>query len=115
MKQDVKAAWIEALNSDAYEQGAGCLRDYDNKYCCLGVLCEIYRQENPEIRSWEMINRGVYTFCTGDQRDYRSDVTLPPPVREWAGLQEHEQEVLADLNDGGVGFSLIAQTIAALL
>ena len=35
--------WIEALRSGKYEQAKGILRDVDdnNKFCCLGVACEI--------------------------------------------------------------------------
>lgn len=33
--------WIEALRSGKYQQGNGYLRTIDDKYCCLGVACEI--------------------------------------------------------------------------
>lgn len=37
---EVKEQWVNALKSGEYEQGNNHLC-YSNKYCCLGVLCEI--------------------------------------------------------------------------
>lgn len=35
----VKTAWVQALRSGRYRQGAGALHDYtNNTFCCLGVL-----------------------------------------------------------------------------
>src|SRR6056297_2776684 len=34
--------WIDALRSGKYEQNISALRSNDNKFCCLGVLCDIY-------------------------------------------------------------------------
>lgn len=33
--------WIEALRSGDYKQGNRLLRDIEDNYCCLGVLCEV--------------------------------------------------------------------------
>ncbi len=41
MDQAVKDRWTVALRSGKYEQGAGMLRSAKDKYCCLGVLCDI--------------------------------------------------------------------------
>ena len=43
MNKEVKQAWIKALRSGEYEQGTGYLRSEDNKFCCLGVLCDIMK------------------------------------------------------------------------
>lgn len=40
--------WTEALVSGDYKQGNQTLRDKNNKYCCLGVLCDIL----PDVE-WE--------------------------------------------------------------
>ena len=42
---EIKAKWLEALRSGKYEQGKGCLRDHEGKYCCLGVLADIVDPE----------------------------------------------------------------------
>lgn len=37
--------WVAALRSGKYVQGGGFLRTPEDKYCCLGVLCDL--QESP--------------------------------------------------------------------
>jgi hypothetical protein len=37
-------AWLDALRSGKYYQGEGRLRS-ENKYCCLGVACDVLRDE----------------------------------------------------------------------
>ena len=44
MKPEIKQKWINALRSGEYEQGRKSLRDR-NKYCCLGVLCDLHAKE----------------------------------------------------------------------
>jgi hypothetical protein len=41
MDTKLKAEWIAALRSGKYKQGRLFLRDSEDNYCCLGVLCEI--------------------------------------------------------------------------
>ena len=36
----IQKQWVKALESGKFEQGKSALC-YENKYCCLGVLCEI--------------------------------------------------------------------------
>lgn len=33
--------WIEWLNDPLHKQGKGRLRDFEDRYCCLGGLCEV--------------------------------------------------------------------------
>lgn len=40
MKREMLDGWLSALRSDEYEQGTGMLK-YENKFCCLGVLCHL--------------------------------------------------------------------------
>lgn len=44
MNAKVKKLWLKALRSGDYKQGAGALRS-DHSFCCLGVLCDLHRQE----------------------------------------------------------------------
>lgn len=41
--------WIEALESGKYEQGSMYLNK-DNKFCCLGIACELFDAEKGELR-----------------------------------------------------------------
>lgn len=40
----LKAEWVAALRSGKYEQGTSFL-NRDNKFCCLGVLCDLIKDE----------------------------------------------------------------------
>lgn len=114
MNQRVKEKWCAALESDRFKQAQGCLQNHE-AYCCLGVLCELHREEHPETR-WEIIN-GYYRYLG------QTDI-LPETVRVWAGLNERNPIVkdenrpdcpltssLSNLNDSGVDFKQIAQVI----
>jgi len=46
MKKDIAMKWIKALRSGDYIQGQAELRNLNNKYCCLGVLCEITKLDH---------------------------------------------------------------------
>lgn len=39
--QELVRAWIKALRGGEYQQGTTYLRNLENRYCCLGVLCDI--------------------------------------------------------------------------
>lgn len=46
MNKEVKAKWVAALRSGEYKQGKGRLKNINNEYCCLGVLCAL-KTNNP--------------------------------------------------------------------
>lgn len=41
MDPKMKRRWIRALRSGKYKQGHDRLRTEDNRFCCLGVVCDI--------------------------------------------------------------------------
>lgn len=43
--------WVEALRSGKYEQGEYQLRTEDDKFCCLGVLCEVRGIKSKRVRA----------------------------------------------------------------
>lgn len=45
MNPEIKQLWLDALRSGDYKQGTGQLRDYNDNYCCLGVLCDVVRKK----------------------------------------------------------------------
>lgn len=102
-----RVKWVEALTSGAYKQTTGTLRD-SNGFCCLGVLCDITKDEVDGV--WEddrMHIKGEgfgYTF------------NLPHSVRELVGLSSHGGYIsvgksLAGMNDSGQDFNTIADVI----
>lgn len=90
MKPELKRKWVKALLSGEYKQGHGKLYD-GRRFCCLGVL----RQVNDHM------DDRCTTFGT---------MLVPAQLREF-GLTEREQVQLANLNDEGVPFDMIAGLI----
>lgn len=48
---------VDALRSGEYEQGEGVLRPEDDKYCCVGVGCDVARKNGIGI-DWEPVAGG---------------------------------------------------------
>ena len=72
--------WLEALRSGKYEQGKYvlCSTEDGDRFCCLGVACDVYKQTHPEFK--------VYTNDEGNRKFGESDEVLPSVVKEWLGL-----------------------------
>lgn len=112
MDPQLKERWIEALESGKYEQGRNVLRDKDNKFCCLGVLCDVMKPNG-----WVMGINDYYWHSGILNR-------LPVEIQNVTGLSDlgHFQHpvlledntewvTLAGLNDHGMPFKEIAQVI----
>ena len=84
MTNEEKQAWIAALRSGSYLQGKGCLRR-DDKFCCLGVLCEI----RPNV-VW---NEPQKHYFFKDLGDIKTSI-LPEDV-----LNLPSQGILTSMND----------------
>jgi hypothetical protein len=41
MDVQLKTEWLTALRSGEYKQGKHFLRDSEDNFCCMGVLCDI--------------------------------------------------------------------------
>ena len=92
MKQEWKDKWVAALRSGDYEQGREGLRDYKNRYCCLGVLCDIVIAENPHLK-WNKED-------DSQEYDVNKSTDYPPmDIYKITGKLEIEPEDLATLND----------------
>lgn len=44
INKELVKQWVEALRSGKYKQGRKALKNRDNEFCCLGVLCDISRE-----------------------------------------------------------------------
>ncbi len=116
MNQEVKTSLLEALRGGEYEQGIYKLRSSDNEFCCLGVLCDLHSKKFGI--PWEpSIGRYLYLGQVAE---------LPYEVQEWSGLNskfglindyqvEGGMTLLAKLNDQGMEFEKIAETIEKCL
>lgn len=117
MREDIKKRWVEALRSGQYKQGKGCLNN-GKAYCCLGVLCEILRDEVG--LEWIKGSQGNYHARTGNSMN---GSYLPDPIMEFAELEDLNPPVifgdkplaLAYLNDNVLDFREIADLIESQL
>lgn len=131
MNPEVKQLWIKALTSGEYGQGRGLLRDGEDKYCCLGVLCDLYLKSIGGQWKERGVDRWMFEAVPPPEASYvdESDVDLPDGVRRWAGLSDGEGRLgfvlegfdeydetcgydsLIEMNDGGKTFEEIAKVI----
>lgn len=125
MNQEIKQKWVEALRSGEYEQGDGRLVSVIKetgkpKYCCLGVLCDLYIKENPAY-SWTKTDKPQYSSVVYDSLQlFDENLYLPQTVMDWAGIDtktgvfledDGVQQILSSLNDNGVDFEKISKKI----
>ena len=90
MNNEVKARWIQALKSGNFQQGKNSLH-YENKFCCLGVLCELAVENN--VSSYERSVDSSYTYYDG------GSTTPAARVLNWAELESITVETLIRMND----------------
>lgn len=122
MRKDVAKKWVKALRSGKYKQGQSYLKaTWDDKkgvrYCCLGVLCELYNETMKKSKKKTLKE----TVCkdTVVHKFGRSDSILPSAVQKWSGLSSADGEFsdgaftnsLTDMNDFGDSFKKIASFI----
>jgi hypothetical protein len=109
MNPQIKQKWVSALRSGEYQQTKGRLRKED-KFCCLGVLCDLYGKENNV--EWEPSTHYKNAYVFQDMA-----TILPLSVMKWVGVGEGNPLVndgdssLAELNDNGTTFNEIANLI----
>jgi hypothetical protein len=115
--------WLEALESGEFQQGRGRLRHgercQEDRYCCLGVACEVYRRETGN-GEWVYPDGGEWFPCFRVGDGYLADGTLPLPVSAWLGLRTFSgfyggelgmDSSLTSRNDGGASFKEIADIV----
>jgi len=90
-KKELIKKWCDALESGKYIQGTEVLRKKENnieKYCCLGVLCDIL-----EPSKWSVIATNFIHY---------ENSGLPiPSIIEKIGLTIQDSYKLVDMNDSG--------------
>lgn len=128
MKQEIGELWIKALRSGEFKQTSSRLRRTDGGFCCLGVLCELYRRETGKgewvepIRDYRHDNPMVIPFDVDSEnseseKDFATS-GLPGEVMRWSGVQDSlglvritEPISLSAMNDAGESFESIADVI----
>ena len=116
MNQEIKTRWVEALRCGEYKQGRKALRQED-KFCCLGVLCELAVKDGAIPKPLPQGSRYIYGEPGNSSSNY-----LPGKVMDWAGIEnlnwagkynisEENDGYLASDNDNGKTFEEIASII----
>lgn len=107
MKYKVMKEWVKALRSGKYGQTTRRLTDNEGNFCCLGVLCDLYRKDKKISKKKAFVG-----LCgIGDVPD--------GTVVKWAGLKTHNPTTpsngksLAEMNDDRKSFHDIADVIEA--
>jgi len=105
LKPEIKARFLEALRSNKYPQGRGCLR-YKDSFCVLGVLSDLAVQDG--VASWERdyltVNGWCFSTlfpeelvswaCEGNFTDSNGVTTFPLSNSEEAGSLTHANDEL---------------------
>lgn len=117
-----RAKWVEALRSGRFKQGMGSLAhesEGQTLYCCLGVACEVYRENGG------VLSKRRDDLLGADEWEYGADhdtTGLPTKVAKALGITNAAELVsktrtvmrrldLADVNDSGGTFEDIARII----
>lgn len=118
--------WLMHLRSNLFAQAKGRLKTFLNEFCCLGLGCEISRLGKwvaPKHISGALASAQPQYEIFGSFAFY--DGMWPSEVAEYFGInnvltnflpESHHfvtkgNTTLADLNDGGLTFSQIADVI----
>lgn len=92
MNQEMKTKWIAALESGEYDQGTQFLRRVENKFCCLGVLCDLDAKESG-VDNWKIDKGGKGYRYKG------TSIYLPQTLYDKYDIPTTETETLISLND----------------
>lgn len=123
MKREIAQRWVQALRSKKFTQAHGRLHrvhpDSWGKagYCCLGVLCELAREDGVVEADVHNVPGAYGTYGTTDDFSNNwSTVGLPKAVMDWSGMKSDGGRIggdgsLAGLNDTGKNFEEIADVI----
>ena len=76
VNKELVKKWVEALRSGKYKQGRKALRNKNDEFCCLGVLCDISKKDLGI--DWEPEESGIYVM-------EKNGGLLPDRVWEYIG------------------------------
>jgi hypothetical protein len=127
MNKKIKKLWVKALRSGDYTQGTGSLRDSENNFCCLGVLCNLHAKASPQIAAEQedetlyLGEGGLLPFVVAEWADFKLSELILDATGGYDGAPVCNVRLagrdadLASLNDGGLSFDNIANLIEANL
>lgn len=105
MNEQIKEKWVWALESGKYKQATKCLNTGEGM-CCLGVLTDLYIQENQGAK-WEPHTVKPLDEIVDDEDYYPTELlnkplfrfegngkTLDKKVQDWAGIEGENPAVV---------------------
>lgn len=109
MNKEVKDLWVATLRGNEYKQGRFMLRDLDDHFDPIGVLCDLAVSAGvlPEPKKYtkpEAHNFFGYTYGGLATR-------APKEVCEWAGIGYWTCNTVITMNDNGKSFNDVADWI----
>lgn len=108
MNPTIKRLWLEALESGEYKQTTSVLNNGEGGYCCLGVLCDVYRKEVDNC-SWS--DEGTFLVSSKDGVMEMKESYPPEQVYAWAGIDNYVARgydvPFGELDDNGCRDSLV--------
>lgn len=110
MNKEIKERWVEALRSRHYDQGLRRLRDAEDRYCCLGVLCDIVQGTKWKLDGY-LNCYGADNINSVADKDIFWVSMIPPGIQYVSELTVAEAITLAEMNDNGATFHQIADWI----
>lgn len=103
MNPEIKQKWVAALRSGNYRQGKGKLRTHDDRFCCLGVLCDIAEREGIVVAERDEDFAERYPELNVDWDYDDTETELPLSIVNWADLPDRNPMLATDsciqLND----------------
>lgn len=129
MNPEIKVLWLDRLESGKEKQGHGALKKVfptkngkvrKVRHCCLGVLCEIAKEQGviSEEEEVDLRHRDMYEQEEGINVSFGEDSSeayLPEAVADWAGIPRTGaadlQFELADINDDSSSFKKVIKYI----
>lgn len=117
MDPKVKETWLAALRSGKFNQGRTALKDRNDNYCCLGVLCELHGQQlDKPVKFVDRDTSILYYPGSHDPNPKMAGVLPPQWVYEWAKLYYKPANLVATLiSSSGNSLLTTVVTPAALL
>ena len=114
MESKMKKKWIKALRSGDYDQTDQKMVSHDDKFCCLGVLCNI-SGAGEWIEPGNLFNIDWLYLVEINGVKHSHFGHVPDKYADSIGLSESDQVMLANMNDDGDPFSKIADYIEEYL
>ena len=105
---DIQTKWVEALESGDYKQGKTYLRDSEDRYCCLGVACEVMGVEAVRHSTYYVYNNSDILLNNFDKLGLRSE---HGHFEGCITYNDYNYLSLTHMNDKGLSFKEIATLI----